>query len=1039
MRKQEDNMVYYHGAFLRTAILIMAGLLLAGCSTGHSTSSTPQDNDGGGTGDSLVIFGVQPAGATAGASVAITGTGFGTSQGAVQFGSVDASISSWSDSAIRAIVPDVSAGSMTVHIVAGTRTGAVDFIVMPSIAEISTAHVRIGDTLLITGTGFGTTQGGGSVNYAGTLLPIMSWSNNHVTAAIGNLTHAAQGLMTVSVNDIISNGITLTVHPSIMSVSPDTAERGDAVTVEGNLFGPLQGSSTITFAGSAATVTSWSDTLIKVHIPDTAVKGDVVVTVNDIPSFGRGFTVTRVFHSINQPTGISMDDAGMMYVANYSDGTIIQVMPGGITQTTVYKGLSHPMGVYYKAPTDLFVACEGDGTIQKITLGTRVTGYTYAAGFSMPAGITFDDAGNMYVTNMGSNSISRLDLDHSLTTFATGLNKPMGIVFTGPAGLKSFKVVNNGSGSIFTVDGTGVVYSFVTGLNSPHFIISDKSYNIFVTNGNSDIIEITPSKIAFTYTTDLSDPYGLVMDTSGLVYAANYGTNSISKIDTAYRTYAQGFTRPWGIAFSASGTLFVTNLGPESACGGSISMVTTDGRVLPFVETFARSACNSDPSSSPCGTEPMDIKTGFQKNLFVSMYNTRGASTISEVTYDGEAHLFGSCAEYASLGAYSCIAFNPSIEKLYVSDTQNGKLFTMTSSGAALYPFAGGFNLPTGITVDSSGMVYVANAGNGTISQTTTAGTLTMTYASGFSQPSGIAFNRAGDLYVSNYGSNSVSLVSQDGRVSTFITGITHPNGIAMDNQGYMYVASESAGVVYKLIHMAHTYAPGLTAPKGIAKGPDGLIYITDSENDSIYRLESSGVLTFFTTAAVAPSWMIFDNQGSLFVSDFTQSSVLVLSDGVWHTFASGLNGPSGIVYDAFSNLWYTANYLNNTLSVINSTGNASTFVVGLAGPMGIAFSSPGNLYVANSSNGTIAKVVQGSGVTIFASGFGMPVGLALDPAGYLYAADQNADAVFILNSTGVVVPFARVSSPYGLAFDGLGNLFVSDTLHQQIQEIVLQ
>jgi hypothetical protein len=608
----EDNMSFKYTRIIGVVRALTIGLIfLTACSSNHNNSSQSQNSDDNTNNGTMVINSVHPSSGAAGVSVVITGSGFSSSQGSVKFEDTAASINSWSDTSISVVVPDIAAGSLKLNVVSGTQTVGIDFTVLPFISGISTNDAILNDNLVITGTSFGASQGGSAINYAGTVLPVTAWTNNRITASIGNITHAASGLVNIIVNNSVSNGITLTVHPSISSLLPDTAEIGDEVSLTGKLFGSNQGTSSVSVSNIPATVINWSDNLIKAKIPDNAVKGDVVVTVNNIATSAQGFTVTKTFYSINQPTGLTIDENENIYVANYIDGTIIKVLPGGITQTTVYKGLNHPMGLYYQSPSTLFVACEGDGTIQKLTLGVQTTGYTFASGFSQPAGIAMDDAGKMYVTNYGNNTISEIDLDGRIITFATGLNKPMGIVFTGPTGGKTFKVVNNGNGTIAVVDLFGVVINpaFISGLRSPYYIISDTNYNFYVTSPDNVINEITLSGATFTYATGLSNPYGLTIDKNGSIYVANYNANSISRVDSNYQVYAKGFYNPWGITFSSSGVMFVANQG--SIGGGSISMVTTGGDVREFIGA----------GNLQCTTlgSPVGITKGFNDDLFISM------------------------------------------------------------------------------------------------------------------------------------------------------------------------------------------------------------------------------------------------------------------------------------------------------------------------------------------------------------------------------------------------------------------------------------
>jgi len=69
--------------------------------------------------------------------------------------------------------------------------------------------------------------------------------------------------------------------PHIASPSDGTSGNvGYQVLVRGSYFGPTQGTSTVTFNGVVANVSSWSDTLIVAYVPSGAVSGPLLVTVN---------------------------------------------------------------------------------------------------------------------------------------------------------------------------------------------------------------------------------------------------------------------------------------------------------------------------------------------------------------------------------------------------------------------------------------------------------------------------------------------------------------------------------------------------------------------------------------------------------------------------------------------------------------------------------------------------------------------------------------------------------------------------------------
>jgi hypothetical protein len=66
--------------------------------------------------------------------------------------------------------------------------------------------------------------------------------------------------------------------PAVKSVSPAMGAIGIPVYIGGKDFGPKQGTSTVTFNGVEATVSSWSNTRIKATVPTGSATGPVVVT-----------------------------------------------------------------------------------------------------------------------------------------------------------------------------------------------------------------------------------------------------------------------------------------------------------------------------------------------------------------------------------------------------------------------------------------------------------------------------------------------------------------------------------------------------------------------------------------------------------------------------------------------------------------------------------------------------------------------------------------------------------------------------------------
>jgi hypothetical protein len=149
----------------------------------------------------------------------------------------------------------------------------------------------VGQAVTISGTGFGGSQGSSTVTFNGVTATVSAWSDTSITAAAP--TGATTGPVVVTVNGQASNGVIFTVLPTPNISSLDLASGivAQSVTITGTNFGASQGSSTVTFNGTAATATSWSATSITTTVPAAATAGPVVVTVGGLASNGSTFTV----------------------------------------------------------------------------------------------------------------------------------------------------------------------------------------------------------------------------------------------------------------------------------------------------------------------------------------------------------------------------------------------------------------------------------------------------------------------------------------------------------------------------------------------------------------------------------------------------------------------------------------------------------------------------------------------------------------------------------------------------------------------------
>src|SRR5438034_710512 len=103
----------------------------------------------------------------------------------------------------------------------------------------------------------------------------------------------------------------------------------------------------------------------------------------------------RFFH----PSGVAVDRAGNVYVADTGNHTIRKVTPAGVV--TTLAGLAG-----YAGSTD---------------------GMGSSARFNGPNSVTVDTAGNIYVADTWNNTIRKVTPAGVVTTLATGFNSPTGV------------------------------------------------------------------------------------------------------------------------------------------------------------------------------------------------------------------------------------------------------------------------------------------------------------------------------------------------------------------------------------------------------------------------------------------------------------------------------------------------------------------------------------------------------------------------------------------------------------------------------------
>jgi sugar lactone lactonase YvrE len=589
-------------------------------------------------------------------------------------------------------------------------------------------------------------------------------------------------------------------------------------------------------------------------------------------------------------------------------------------------GFFNPRGVATDGDGNVYVADIGNETIRRISPAGEVTTFAGLAGqsgsangkrsasrFGSPSGVAVDRSGNVYVTS--ANLVRRITAAGEVTTLAGTLQ--------------------GGTG-----DGTGSAAKF----NLPNGAAVDAAGNVYIAEPNSNTIrKITPN--------------GAVTTFAGLAGSSG----SADGLGSAAR-----FDHPNSVATDGDGNVYVADRNNQT-----IRKITPEGLVTTFAGLAGARGDADGAGSVARFQEPLGVATDGNGNVFVvSEYKLRKISRAGVVKTLAESNaLPSSIVPLTTFRSLSSVAADSS-GNVYAADistiwklTPDGELTTLagwnigSDDGTAS---AARFWGPAGAATDRSGNVYVSDGSNYTIRKISPTGKVTtfaglagihgsadgIGQAARFWNPAGLTIDGNGNLIVADSGNNTIRRITPAGVVQT-IAG--------------------KAGVPLDLVNGIGT-AARFNNPSSVVTDHAGNIYVVDAFNEVIRRITPAGLVSTFA--------------GSRFVGT---------EDGIGT--AASFNSPSQIAIDAAENL-YVADSMNHTIRKITLSGAVSTYA-GQAGTSG-------------SKDGPLSSAL-----------FNDPVGLAIDGSGNIYVSSDFA--IRMITPAGMVTTVAGQAGLHGSA-DGAGS-----------------
>jgi serine/threonine-protein kinase len=202
------------------------------------------------------------------------------------------------------------------------------------------------------------------------------------------------------------------------------------------------------------------------------------------------------FTGVDLPTGVAVDTAGNVYVADMSNDRVVKLPAGASAATPLpFTGLKNPQGVAVDTAGNVYVADTTNDRVVKLPAGASAATPLPFTGLNDPWDVAVDTAGNVYVADRGNDRVVKLPAGASAATPLpfTGLKNPQGVAVD-TAG--DVYVADRGNDRVVKLPAgasAATPLSF-SGLNDPQGVAVDAAGNIYVTDvGPAPVVKLAVS------------------------------------------------------------------------------------------------------------------------------------------------------------------------------------------------------------------------------------------------------------------------------------------------------------------------------------------------------------------------------------------------------------------------------------------------------------------------------------------------------------------------------------------------------------------
>lgn len=600
------------------------------------------------------------------------------------------------------------------------------------------------------------------------------------------------------------------------------------------------------------------------------------------------------------------------------------------SQTVVGTGLSYPWGLGVDRAGNVYVANTGTATITEIPAGGGPQ--TQVGNGGNPIGLAVDAAGDVFFADPGANQVVEIPAGGGAQiTVGSGLNFPLGLAVDAAGDI--FVADTNNQRVVEIPAGGGPQTTVASGLSNSQGVAVDAAGDVFIADeGNNRVLEVpVGGGPQITVGSGLILPAAVAVDAAGNVFIAqNY--DQVVKVPSGggvQTTVAGGLSEPFGVAVDGAGDLFIADTGNSRVLKIQLIAVNFGAANICLGVQTTPTPCNQTLTLNYNITAP----TTFGAVNVVTQGAPNLDFTLSSSTCTGTMTSGSSCTVVATFAPQA-----PGVRRggVQLTDNLGNVLVTTLIHGIGMGPaiaFGPGVQstIPTSglanpycLAIDGAGTVFVADPSNARVVKVPAGGGPQTTVGTGFVSPFAVAVDGAGDVFVSDIGLNQVIEVPAGGGPQT-------------------------------------TLGVGLSGPYGLAVDGSGNVFVADSFNHRVVEVPAGGGPQITVASGLYPFGVAVDGAGNLFVSDRTsgnnQAVEIPANGGPQITLAAGLNNPSGMAVDGAGDV-FVADFDNNRVLDIPPGGGAPTTLKIVAyDAFDMAVDGAGNVFVMDWGNSRVVEL----------------------------------------------------------------------------------